>query len=209
MEDQYNGNSDLINFDLSLCISRREGNAVPNLSSSPAPTFDYTIDSTFEEQKKIFDYVMTEKQVLEDEFETVKLANHLLQQQLSNLNEQLDELRQERQRHDQELLEYLENCRFARNDLKKERAKVESLSTQWRFYRHSHKQSEKMKKIISDEIDDFLIANSDKTLEPFVSFVKKIKKHINGEEDSLEEADEDTDSSNRRRHDRAKFSGRT
>lgn len=128
--------------------------------------------------------------------EQQKINNELVEKKkalTSELKEKSDlceKLLEEQARYNQDMLEYLENCRKARNELKQEKTKVEGLSAQWRFYRNSHKQSEKMKKMIAEEIDNFFSNCGEKSLDQISKFVKKIKAQIGYEEESFEDASE-------------------
>lgn len=151
----------------------RDLTALLELQTSELKSSIQSTSQQLEEQQKI-------NQEIEEQRKT-------LAAQLEEKSKVCEQLLQEQAKYNQEMLEYLENCRKARNELKHEKTKVESISNQWRFYRNSHKQSEKMKKAIAEEIDNFFDNNGEKTLDQISKFVKQIKRQIGYEEESFDD----------------------
>lgn len=106
------------------------------------------------------------------------------------LEQELRDIREQNEKQNTEILDYLEQYRDVKNLLKQEKTKVDSMAGQWRYYRNNHKQNEKLKKQLAEQIDEFL-SLQDLPVHCIRDFVGMIKRRLRGDEDDEEEEEEE------------------
>ena len=107
------------------------------------------------------------------------------------LEQELREIREQNDKQNKEIVDYLEQYRDVKNLLKQEKNKVDSMAGQWRYYRNNHKQNEKLKKQLAEQIDEFLSCD-DLPVDCIRDFVGMIKRRLRGD-DSDDEAEEEVE----------------
>jgi len=125
----------------------------------------------FEEQKTIksrnFELMLNQAKIWEKKVSTIESDKE-------ELATELNQIKVENEKLNEDLNTYLDRCREARSELKQEKMKSDSMIGQWRFYRHQHKKIKREMKKICNDID--LILNDSSDSNQFKSFIIALKK---------------------------------
>lgn len=83
---------------------------------------------------------------------------------------------------EQNLVDVIEQCRAARSELGLQRHKVDSLTTQWRYYRDNFKRLEKVQIAIADDIATFFSDMEECKVDEALELIRKIERAITEED---------------------------
>jgi len=107
-----------------------------------------------------------------------------------SMEAKLEQLTDSNSKLAEEVNQYIDNYQSAKNDLKTERQKAESVVGQWRYLRHKNKANEKQKKEISRQISDHL-QFPNITADQLKELMVKIKRKLSDEEESEEDEEDE------------------